>query len=667
MVYSPLDALRIAQNEPEKHVCFFAIGFETTAPSTALTLVRARALGMRNFSVFCNHVTIVPAIRAILDSPDMRLDGFVGPGHVSTITGCRPYEFIARDYGKPVVDLGLRTARHPRSDPDDLAAAPRGRGARRKPVPPHRPVGRQHAGACARSATSSSCARTSSGAGSGFISQSALATQSAFAQWDAEAQFEVPGVRVTDPRGRAVRRGAQGRAEAAAVQALRQGVQSGAPDRRADGLERRRVRGLLPLRARGERRRGAAWRPSSARLQAPRFADAQIEMAHGAGGKASRRLVEGLIAPCFANPILRRSPMRRSSRSTARASRRRPTAYVVKPLRFPGGSIGELAVNGTVNDLRGLGRATRSALMATFILEAGLPARRSSAKSRRWRSRRASAPALPIVGGDTKVVEHGLADGMYVSTFGIGAVDDARDARSGIDPRPATACCCRGRSAITASRFCSRAASSISRPISNPIRARCGRSSKRCSPRAGRACAGCAIRRAAAWRPRSTSWSARLRLRHRALRGGDSDARRGARRLRNLGLDPLHIANEGQFLAVVAPDARRCGAAPRCARCRAASGARCIGEVRAEAARGGRRRQRLRRHARRSTCSSAIRCREYADARRATGRRSRAAHRGARSQRARRSRARFSRASAARSARAARAMRGAASDAAAAC
>ena len=68
MVYSPLDALKIAQEHPDTHVCFFAIGFETTAPSTALTLLRARELGLRNFSVFCNHVTIVPAIRAILDS-----------------------------------------------------------------------------------------------------------------------------------------------------------------------------------------------------------------------------------------------------------------------------------------------------------------------------------------------------------------------------------------------------------------------------------------------------------------------------------------------------------------------------------------------------------------------------------------------------------------------
>jgi hydrogenase expression/formation protein HypD len=107
IVYSPADALKLARNNPERHVMFFAIGFETTAPSTALTLMRAKALGVKNFSVFCNHVTIIPAIRAILDSPDMRIDAFIGPGHVSTVIGCRPYEWIAKDEGKPIVVSGF--------------------------------------------------------------------------------------------------------------------------------------------------------------------------------------------------------------------------------------------------------------------------------------------------------------------------------------------------------------------------------------------------------------------------------------------------------------------------------------------------------------------------------------------------------------------------------
>ncbi|HET6334927.1 MAG TPA: hydrogenase formation protein HypD, partial [Polyangiales bacterium] len=81
MVYSPMDALALARQNPKREVVFFGIGFETTMPSTALTILAAEAEGIRNFSVFCNHITIAPTIKAILDSPDLQLDGFLGPGH----------------------------------------------------------------------------------------------------------------------------------------------------------------------------------------------------------------------------------------------------------------------------------------------------------------------------------------------------------------------------------------------------------------------------------------------------------------------------------------------------------------------------------------------------------------------------------------------------------
>ncbi len=103
MVYSPLDALAIAEAEPGREVVFLAIGFETTAPATAITLIRARDAGLANFSVFCNHVTIVPPLRAILDTPGTRIDAFIAPGHVSTVIGTDPYRFIAEEYGKQVV------------------------------------------------------------------------------------------------------------------------------------------------------------------------------------------------------------------------------------------------------------------------------------------------------------------------------------------------------------------------------------------------------------------------------------------------------------------------------------------------------------------------------------------------------------------------------------
>jgi hydrogenase expression/formation protein HypD len=107
MVYSPLDALQIARQNPTREVIFFALGFETTMPSTALTVLQARCEGIKNFSLFCNHITIIPTIKAILDSPDLRIDGFLGPGHVSMVIGNRPYDFIAERYSRPIVVAGF--------------------------------------------------------------------------------------------------------------------------------------------------------------------------------------------------------------------------------------------------------------------------------------------------------------------------------------------------------------------------------------------------------------------------------------------------------------------------------------------------------------------------------------------------------------------------------
>ncbi|MCA1617193.1 MAG: hydrogenase formation protein HypD, partial [Acidobacteria bacterium] len=107
MVYSPLDALKIAKKNPDKQVVFLGLGFETTAPSSAMTILQAHKERVGNFSIFCNHITIIPALKAMLDSPDLRLDGFVGPGHVSTVIGTRCYDFVPRDYGKPIVVTGF--------------------------------------------------------------------------------------------------------------------------------------------------------------------------------------------------------------------------------------------------------------------------------------------------------------------------------------------------------------------------------------------------------------------------------------------------------------------------------------------------------------------------------------------------------------------------------
>ncbi|MCP5267880.1 MAG: hydrogenase formation protein HypD [Zoogloeaceae bacterium] len=113
MVYSSADAVKLAQANPEKQVVFFAIGFETTTPPTAVAIKQAQALGLSNFSVLCCHVLTPSAISNILESPEVRqwgtvpLDGFIGPAHVSTIIGSRPYEFFAEEYRKPVVIAGF--------------------------------------------------------------------------------------------------------------------------------------------------------------------------------------------------------------------------------------------------------------------------------------------------------------------------------------------------------------------------------------------------------------------------------------------------------------------------------------------------------------------------------------------------------------------------------
>ena len=199
IIYSPSDALKLARANPSKHVMFFAIGFETTAPSTALTLMRAKAENLENFSVFCNHVTIIPAIRAILDSPDMRIDAFIGPGHVSTVIGCRPYGWIANHEGKPIVVAGFEPLDVLQSivmllrQMNDNQTKVENQYKRVVPWEGNR-------AALKAMAEVFELRPYFEWRGLGFISQSALRIRETYAAWDAERIFSVPGVRVTDPK-----------------------------------------------------------------------------------------------------------------------------------------------------------------------------------------------------------------------------------------------------------------------------------------------------------------------------------------------------------------------------------------------------------------------------------------------------------------------------------
>jgi len=274
-------------------------------------------------------------------------------------------------------------------------------------------------------------------------------------------------------------------------------------------------------------------------------------MAHGAGGKASRRLVEGLFAPLLfggsSEPLGDAAHVSVAGVPVAITT----DAFVVKPLRFPGGSIGELAVNGTVNDLAVSG-AKAETLVVSYILEAGLPSEILEAEVRAMADA-ARMAGVQIAAGDTKVVEHGKADRMYITTTGIGSPMrgiklDPRSVRTGdrvllsgpIGDHGITILLARGeldleadlrsdtRSVLPLVQALVRAAAPGLRWMRDPTRGGVATSLNELARDCG---LGVVLHEEAV-----------------PVR----DAVRGACEL--LGLDPLHIANEGQFLAVVAPD-----------------------------------------------------------------------------------------------------------------
>jgi hydrogenase expression/formation protein HypE len=166
----------------------------------------------------------------------------------------------------------------------------------------------------------------------------------------------------------------------------------------------------------------------TARGKRARFRDEHINMAHGAGGKATQTLIEGLLAPAFDNHVLNEMADAGALEVDGTQLAISTDSYVVKPLRFPGGSIGELAVNGTINDLSVSG-ARPVALSVSLVLEEGLSATELRAEVEAIAVAARDA-GVPIIAGDTKVVERGHADGMYICTTGIGQ----RDPRAALSP-----------------------------------------------------------------------------------------------------------------------------------------------------------------------------------------------------------------------------------------
>jgi hydrogenase expression/formation protein HypE len=281
------------------------------------------------------------------------------------------------------------------------------------------------------------------------------------------------------------------------------------------------------------------------------FRETQIEMAHGAGGKASRRLVEGLFAPLLfgSSP----GPLSDAAHIQMDGTRIAMTtdSFVVKPLRFPGGSIGELAINGTVNDLAVSG-ARAEAIVVTFILEAGLPTEILEAEVRAM-GRAAEKAGVRIAGGDTKVVEHGKADSMYISTTGIGRL------LPGVEISPQTVRV--GDKVLLSGPIGDHGITILLARGDLDLEAELRSDTRSVFPLVESlvSAAGAGIR----WMRDPTRGGAATSLNELARDCGLGivlyeekipvrDSVRGACEL--LGLDPLHIANEGQFLAIVAPE-----------------------------------------------------------------------------------------------------------------
>ncbi len=199
MVYSPLDALRIARENPDRQVVFYAIGFETTAPSTALTVMRAAREGIENFSVFCSHVLINPAIKAILDSPDLQLNAFIGPGHVSTVIGCQPYEWISRDFGMPLVCAGFEPLDLLQSVYMIMKQFSEGRAEVENQY--GRVVSYEGNPVALKVLADVFTPRPFfEWRGLGSIEHSALQLSEKYAHYDTELRFDLPGVQVADPK-----------------------------------------------------------------------------------------------------------------------------------------------------------------------------------------------------------------------------------------------------------------------------------------------------------------------------------------------------------------------------------------------------------------------------------------------------------------------------------
>ncbi len=203
MIYSTQDALNIARDNPDRELVFFAIGFETTTPPTAVAIKQAQAEGLKNFSVFCNHVLTPAAIQNILESPEVReigsvmIDGFFGPSHVSSIIGSLPYEFFAEEFQKPVVIAGFEPLDVMQSALMLIRQINEGRHEVENEY--SRVVSREgNLKAQKLVAEVMELRRNFEWRGLGMVPYSALKIKQAFVEFDAEKRFDMPTITASD-------------------------------------------------------------------------------------------------------------------------------------------------------------------------------------------------------------------------------------------------------------------------------------------------------------------------------------------------------------------------------------------------------------------------------------------------------------------------------------
>ena len=331
--------------------------------------------------------------------------------------GTRPYDFIVRDYGKPVVVTAF--------EPIDILHATvmlvrQLREGRCEVENQYTRVVRRDGNPRALAALEETMELrdTFEWRGLGWIERSALKLRAEFADWDAEARFELPGTRVDDPKACQCGEVLDRRDQAVGVQGVRDGLHAGAPDRHLHGLERGRLRRLLQLRAAGTAARSRA----RVRPRRPKLRDELVTLAHGSGGKATRALVEGLFLEELGNPLL--APLgdsalldaeRLATRLHDRLVRRQADLLSRRRHRRAGGQR---------HGQRPRGRGARPvALSAGFVIEEGFAGRRPP-PHRGVDGAAAAAAGVPVATGDTKVVERGKADGALRHTAGVGVVAD---------------------------------------------------------------------------------------------------------------------------------------------------------------------------------------------------------------------------------------------------